>query len=564
MHAVAARNISDETVRARLLDDIGRNRALTANASAAGVRVHTLPTRTKDIEDDGAFHYAVLGPGCASESGKPNEEAKRFLDETTGPDRPRVYRNAVILLAPSRDGLELATGRVRDYLAWEVVRDEIKKQQSDGNVDPARALTLQINIDKAKGRIPESIKQAYCIVVTVSERKEAVAFKISVTEDPQFNIIKSDKRSRLQDTPITAEALLPDGPYNLWRSGETSQRVKVLAGAFAQFPHLPKMLKTSAILDTLVNGCENGTFVLRLTRPDGTSRTWWMSRPDDYAISDPALELVLPEAAELREISPSLLAFGMLPGLWASEEITVKAVTDYFNGTTIVQVEREGYEEPVQIPKAAFSVVEKAIQGGVEGGTLWLISGPASILAEPVPAGVLSPSAKLCAPPAPIAPAQILPENLPSAWRSEAASALSIATALSVNVGKTLPWKTVRDAISGALQARFLELTPDSHEWPCDFPSSKFVTLRVPESLPPELPPIAEGFLVAEADLEPAQIQDLGDIVPKLLEIKARTNSPLRFHVRIEMGDAETQPPDDAVKDVNALLKDVKESWQLR
>jgi hypothetical protein len=122
-----------------MLDDIGNTKALTANASAAGVRVHTLPTRPKDVEDDGAFHYAVLGSSAASESGKPSPEAKRFLDETTGADRPRVHRNAVLLLTPSKDGLELAMARVRDYIAWESVRDDVKKQQKDGNVDPARA-----------------------------------------------------------------------------------------------------------------------------------------------------------------------------------------------------------------------------------------------------------------------------------------------------------------------------------------------------------------------------------------------------------------------------------------
>ena len=150
---------------------------------------------------------------------------------------------------------------------------------------PARAQTLQINIERAKGRIPEAIKQAYCIVVTVSDKDDVQAFKITVTEEPHFNIIKADRRSRVQDTAITAEALLPDGPYNLWREGETSRRVKDLAGAFAQLPHLPKMLKASAILDTLVDGCEKGTFVLRLIRPDGTSRSWWMSRPDENVLS---------------------------------------------------------------------------------------------------------------------------------------------------------------------------------------------------------------------------------------------------------------------------------------
>lgn len=570
MHAVAAKNIPDDTVRARLLDDIGKAKSLTANASAAGVRVHTLPSRPKDIEDDGAFHYAVLGPNAASESGKPSAEAKRFLDETTGSDRPRVYRNAVLLVAPSKDGLELAMARVRDYIAWEVVRDEVKKQQKDGNVDPARAQTMQINIDKAKGRIPEAIKQAYSIVVTVSEKDDAQAFKITVTEEPHFNTIKADKRSRVQDTAITAEALLPDGPYNLWREGETARRVKDLAGAFAQLPHLPKMLKASAILDTLVEGCEQGTFVLRLTRPDGTSRSWWMSRPDENALNDPAMELVLPEAAALTDVAPALLAPKKLPGLWTADEIAVKAVFDYFGGKTVVQVDRGGYQEPMQIPKASQEVVETAITVAVEDGAIWLLSVPASILGEPIPAGVLNESGKLCVPPTPIAAAEILPENLKDAWKGGVASGLSVATALSVKASKTFPWKTVRDVISGALQARFLELDAGSQAWPCDFPSAQFVRFTACRE-PIDVGMLGGGMrrevaktLVAVADLEPAQVQDLGDIVPKLLEIKTKTNTPIRFQIRIEMGDGKTLPTTDASQKVNMILKGVKKTFQLQ
>lgn len=563
MHAVAAKNIPDDTVRARLLDDIGKLKPLTANASAAGVHPHTLPIRPKDIEDDGAFHYAVLGPGAASESGKPSIEAKRFLDETTGSDKPRVYRNAVVLVTPSKDGLELASARVRDYLGWEGVREEIKQQQKDGNVDPARAQTLSINIDKAKGRIPDAIRQAWCIVVTVSEKDEAQAFKITVTDEPHFNIIKSDKRSRMQDTPVTAEALLPDGPYNLWRPGETARRVKDLSGAFAQLPHLPKMIKASAILNTLAEGCGKGIFVLRLVRPDGTSRTWWMTKPDDIALSDPALELVLPEAAELGEIPPSLLTPGNLPGLWAEEEITVQAILDYFNGKQVVQVEREGYTESLAIPKAAEGSVEKAVASAVESGLLWLLSGPASILGEPIPSGVLNAKARLRQPPAGIVAAEILPENLPEAWKEGYASGLSIATALSVRENKPLPWKTIKEVIGGALQARFLSLAEKSTAWPCDFPAAQAVILQLPKTPPPPPPPSPGLTLGAEADLEPSQIQDLGDIVPKLLEIKKK-GLPMRFRLRIELGDGKTAPPESMVKEVNTLLRDVKEDLQLK
>ncbi len=570
MHDVARRNILEDIVRARLLDEIAKTKALTGNASGAGVSVHTLPTRPRDIEDDGAFHYAVLGPSASSESGKPSSDARMFLDQTTGPDRPRVYRNSVLLLVPSKDGLELAIARVRDFLAWEIVREEVKSQQKDGGVDPARAQTLQINIERAKNRIPESVKQAYCIVVTVSEKDEAQAFKITVSDEPHFNTIKSDKRSRVQDTAITADALLPNGPYDFWRPGETSRRVKDLAGAFAQLPRLPKMLKASAILDTLAEGCERGTFSLRLPRPDSTCRTWWMCRPDENAFNDPALELVLSEAIELSELATDLLSPNKLRGLWATGETTVSAVKAFFSGSTIEQVDLGGYQEKIRIPKAGSDVIEKAVQEAVEKGALWLLSGPASILAEPIPAGVLSDASKLCTPPHPLSAAEILPENLPQAWKNGATSGLSIATALSVKVGKTLPWKTVRDCISGAVQARFLEIREGSAYWPCDFPSASSVTFKVAAAVPGGAGPQAEsvhdkrGIYEASANLSPSQIQDLGDVVPKLLELKSKSGVPLQFHVRVQIGDDKTSPSEDVLKKANAILKNVEDKLQFR
>jgi hypothetical protein len=350
-----------------------------------------------------------------------------------------------------------------------------------------------------------------------------------------------------------------------------SRRVKDLAGAFAQLPHLPKMLKASAILDTLADGCEQGTFVLRLVRPDGTSRTWWMSRPDENALNDPALELVLPQGAELGELGPALLAPGKLPGLWPGAEVTVQAVADYFNGSTVVQVERQGYKEPMPIPKAGYAVVEKAISPAVEGGSLWLLSGPASILGEPIPPGVLNPSARLSAPPPVIAPAEILPENLPNAWKGGIASALSIATALSVKTGKTLPWKTVRDVVSGALQARFLEVAEGSQAWPCDFPSAQFAKFKVATGADRVeiggrgVSDVGLGtILVASDELAPSQVQDLGDIVPKLLEVKTKAGTLIRFHIRIEVGDGKTRPAEEVAREINVLLKRVNEGLELR
>lgn len=571
MHAVAASRVSDEVVRARLLDEIGKCKALTMGASAAGVRVHMLPSRPRDIEDDGQFHYGILGPNASSDSGKPSPEAKRYLDETTSAEKPRVYRNAVILLAPSRDGLEVASARVRDYLAWEEVRSDLKDQEKEGNVDVARMQTLSINVDKARGRIPDAVKQAYSTVVSVSEKNEVQAFKINVVDDPHFTIIKNDPRSRIQDSSISAEALLPDGPYNLWHEGETSRRVKDLSGAFAQLPHLPKMLKAQAITDTLVDGCEGGAFVLKLTRPDGSARTWWYARPDETAMADPALELVLPEAAELAEMPCELIEPESLPELWTADTITVQNVVDYFKGGNIIQIQRESYTEPLAIPEAQAMVVNDAISKAVENGKVWLTNGPASVLGELIPAGVLTDQAVLHRPPAAISAAEILPENLKDAWTDNETTALAIATTLSQKSGQTLPWKTVKDVIAASLNARFTELDPTSGSWPCEYPSAQGIKIKVAAGGGG-----AGGFggfggdevhednaKRAKTELEPSEIQDLGDAIPQLLAIKSKSGCPIKFKVTIEVGDAENEPDDATVAEVNQILDDLKPGFQL-
>ncbi|MDD5091005.1 MAG: hypothetical protein PHQ23_08815, partial [Candidatus Wallbacteria bacterium] len=418
-----------------------------------------------------------------------------------------------------------------------------------------------------RGRIPDAIRQAYCIVVVVSDKNEVQAFKITVTDDSHFNIIKCDKRSRIQDTAITSDALLPDGPYNLWHSGETSRRVKDLAESFAQHPHLPKMLQSSAILETLAEGCFSGIFVLKLTRPDRSIRTWWMARPDEVSLKDSALELVLPESAELTEINPRLLAPKALPGIWQDQEITYQSVLDYFIGGRTVQIDRGSYQESLRIPKVGKEPLDKSITAAVENGSIWLLSGPASILGEPVPSGVLSAESKLCLPIEPIAPAELLNENIPNAWADGTASALSILTALSVKIGKNLPWKVVCDALQSALQARFVELTENSHEFPCGYPAAQNVWIRAASSVHKPVKgtakPVPIGVLFAESELEPSQIQDLSEIIPQLLSIKTKINAPLKFHVRIELGDGRSAPDSKAVNEFNELIAKIKDGWKL-
>ena len=464
MHDDACQNrVPSELIDSQLSEAIRKEKSLTGGAAAAGARVHTLPQAPRDVQDDGEFHFAVLGPEAASESGKPSAEAIRFIDETTAADRPRVNRNAVVLAVPSRDGLEAARLRVREHLGWLEVGAQLKDQP----IDPIREQMLVSETRAAGERISEGIRQAYSIVVTVNEVNEIHAFKIAVTGDPLFTTIKADRRARIQETAISAEAMMPDGPYDLWRKEEQARRVRDLVGAFAQFSKLPKMLRYKEIQDTIVQGIEEGIWVGRTERPDKTFKTYWRTRVDDTVLREPGLEVCLPESATLSDLDPALLAYRVLPDLWSADEISVQSVHDYFAGGRAVQVPMEGYEDTFFIPACESSQVDEAISQAVAQGLIWMTNGPASILGEPIPVGILSPSAVLRPPPEPIGVSELMAQEIPDAWQGGKTNALAILTSLTNKRGTNVPWSTVRTAIGEGIRAQWLELAEGSAPLKC-------------------------------------------------------------------------------------------------
>lgn len=557
MHHDACQRVTSELIESKLIDTIEKAKKLIEGASAMGVKVHNLPLGPAQIDDDGEFRYAILSPKAASDPGKPSADAKRFLDETTASDRPRVNRNAVVLAVPSRDGLDAARNQIKLYLGWEDVRNQLKDQP----VDPLRDQILGTFVDQARKAYPEAVRQAYCIAITVGTDNQPQAFRVTPGDGPLFMAIKADKKCRIQETQISAEALLPGGPYDLWKEGETVRWAKDIVGAFAQHPHLPKMLNRRAIQDTLADGCKQGLFVLRYARPDRSLRTFWRTAPDEAAFKEPGLEVVLPEAAELAELPAFLLSPGALPGLWSSDTLLYQDALAYFSGNHRVTVGAHG--ETLVIPKAAEDLIRRSFVEAIEASKIWLISGPASLFGEEVPEGVLGTDALLLPPPQPIPAPDLLAPNLPEAWAGQATNAQALYVALSKKAGRPLPWKTITKAIDGAIQARFINKTADSGEWPCDYGAAaqaKFCTPETTPPLPPPPPPVA-GRRVAEAEMTTYEIQELSE---KLGDIKkASVGYSLRYHIRVELGDGKETPP-EVIKQIQDILKKISEKLILR
>ena len=560
IHHDAVSGLEGSFVEAKVLDAIASTKSLSAGASAAGARVHLLPGGPRDVEDDGELHLVILGPKGASDSGKPSAEAERYITQTTGPDRPRVYQNAIVVVTPSRDGLAALRIAVQSYLGWEEVRSRLREQE----LDPVREQMLAGYVKSAKDDIPAAARSAYSVIVTLAESGDVQAFRMTGGDQGAlFAAIKADPRARIQEAAVNAEAMLPGGPYDLWREGEVSRPMRDLVGAFAQFPYLPKMLSRKAVIETVAQGCQEGLFVLSARRPDGSRRTWWRIRPDDVAIKDPSLEVVLPDHAELASIEPAVLAPGVLPGVWTADGVCLLELEQYFVGGHVVMVPKDGYEEPLLVPCAKSVVIREAVGGAVAAGLVWLWSPPASLWCESVPPGVLNPTSVLRRPPEPVSPASLLQENLPNAWEGGATTGLALASTLSSAAGVALPWELMRRAIDDALRARFVELAPDSGAWPCDLPHAQQLKLRVPsgEMQPPGVRERPPGVRRATSELRPEELQDLADCIGEIVQ----TAAGLQFVVEVTLELGGKEPPQTEILDkVNAILGKIHPDLHLR
>ena len=128
--------VSADLVSVKLREEIENSRASRQAPRGRGEGAH--PAR-KTARRRGRWRLPLRRARSKGgiDASQPSAEARRFLDETTGPDRPRVCRNAVVLAVPSHDGLDLARDRVRDYLGWVEVRAELN-QQNLAEADPLR------------------------------------------------------------------------------------------------------------------------------------------------------------------------------------------------------------------------------------------------------------------------------------------------------------------------------------------------------------------------------------------------------------------------------------------
>jgi len=478
LHHDALHRVSAEAIQEEFEDKIKKARRLKANVSDVyKIKLHLLPSKPSDVEDDGDFHFAILNLDSASSSIDISKVAKRFLEENTGADAPRKFKNSIILALPSIDGVEMIQKSIRSFLAWREIPSMIKNTE----IESQQEAKLAMHSRTAEEDVNKAIQAAYCMLAAYSNKGIIECFKLAVDENPLIEVILKDNRSRITTTSINEETLLPDGPYNLWIEGDESRRVKILIESFAINTHLPKLLRKTELVETLRQGMKKGLFVLKSYI--GNKRTYWKEDIPDAELNDSGTELVLNQYAVLNELNLELLMPSVLPNLWNQEKLSIASLSDYFQGGKVIKVKKDGYEEPFIIPKVEKDILEKVIQRAILSGKLVYTIQNTSLLEEAIPDGLLQSSGELTIPEHAPNYMQILPETLPSAWKDGKATGQGILYAYNEKNGKSIPWALIQKAIQTAITAKQIRFASESNiPMPCTTSNAQLIKLEKMEA----------------------------------------------------------------------------------
>ncbi len=247
----------EEEIKRRLRDEVKdvRNRGDFAT-------IHVAPASASDVPDDRETRLVILGAGYPHSRSATDSMAKReALDllEQRG-SAPRLFRNALVFLAPDQTRLDELKQAVRQFIAWKSIHDEWENLGLDAFQRNQAKTKKEQSEEAIKHRIPEAYQ--WLLYPDQPDPRGGIEWCEVRVQGGDALPVRAAKRLRTDGHLITAFAgteLRRELDKVLW--SETDHvGVKQLLDWFAQYPYLSRLKSSQTLLDAITNGLNLATW----------------------------------------------------------------------------------------------------------------------------------------------------------------------------------------------------------------------------------------------------------------------------------------------------------------
>jgi predicted AAA+ superfamily ATPase len=219
-------------------------------------RVHVLPRTPDDVRDATDACLVVLGPEHPYSKETDNlavKQAKALL-ESAGAS-PRLFRNAVVFLAPDQARLPDLDDALRRLLAWSSILDEKEAL----NLDPQQVKQAEQQKAMAEAtvaaRLPETFQ--WLLVPTQADPKGAMTLEPIRLTDKAPLAVRASKKLVDKELLVLGYAgtlLRMELDKVLWRPEQNHVPVKQLVEYYGRYPYLQRLKNSDVLLDAIADG----------------------------------------------------------------------------------------------------------------------------------------------------------------------------------------------------------------------------------------------------------------------------------------------------------------------
>jgi predicted AAA+ superfamily ATPase len=219
-------------------------------------RVHALPRTPDDVRDATDACLVVLGPEhpYSKEADSPAVRQAKVILESAGAS-PRLFRNAVVFLAPDQARLPDLDDALRRLLAWSSILEEKEAL----NLDPQQVKQAEQQKSMAEAtvaaRLPETFQ--WLLVPTQSDPKGAVTMEAIRLTDKAPLAVRASRKLVDKELLVLGYAgtrLRMELDKVLWRPEQNHVAVRQLVEYYGRYPYLQRLKNSDVLLDAIADG----------------------------------------------------------------------------------------------------------------------------------------------------------------------------------------------------------------------------------------------------------------------------------------------------------------------
>lgn len=342
-------------------------------------RTYLFPKSSQDVADSAAMGIVLLRPSQHAPAGTTTESLPPLVGEIlrTYGDRPRQYRNALVVLVPDSTLVAEAENAARRLLALQSAMSDTQLALPENQRNELARL-----VQNATEAFPQQVGRLYRSVVIPASIDKGGMERLDLGLRPFVRgaMLWDDAFARLRTEERYLESLTPsllaNDHFGVWPKEQGFMSTQRLWDAFVGFPHLPMLAGRHVLINSIVIGCDSGVLGYAVGDAEGppfqTGRfskhnqelgvelapTTWMLK------ADYAREKIVPPSEPVIEIPPLLL---LEPAIWPTGS-NRRAVADVWSGVVAHYAPR-----PIASPHVLLSAIndgatQKVFRVAIDGG----------------------------------------------------------------------------------------------------------------------------------------------------------------------------------------------------